>query len=37
MENVERTQYQASLAITGTTQGSNSSKLYEELGWGDPN
>ena len=33
MEKVERTQYQASLAITGTWQGTNRSKLYEELGW----
>ena len=33
MEKVERTQYQAALAITGTWQGSILSKLYEELGW----
>ena len=33
MEKVERTQYLASLAITDTWQGSNRSKLYEELGW----
>ena len=33
MEEVEITQYQAALAITGTWQGSNRSKLYEELGW----
>ena len=33
METVERTQYQAALAITGACQGSNRSKLYEELGW----
>ena len=33
MEKVERTQYQAALAITGTWQGTNRSKLYEELGW----
>ena len=33
MEKVERTQYLASLAITGTWQGSNLSKVYEELGW----
>ena len=33
METVERTQYQAALAITGAWQGSNQSKLYEELGW----
>ena len=32
-ETVERTQYQAALAITGAWQGSNRSKLYEELGW----
>ena len=33
MEKVERIQYQAALAITGAWQGSNRSKLYEELGW----
>ena len=33
MEKVERIQYQAALAITGTWQGSNRTKLYEELGW----
>ena len=33
METVERTQYQAALAITGAWQGSNRSKHYEELGW----
>ena len=33
MEEVEGTQYQAALAITGTWQGSNRFKLYEELGW----
>ena len=33
MEKVERTQYQAALAITGTWQGTNRSKLYVELGW----
>ena len=33
METVERTRYQAALAITGAWQGSNRSKLYEELGW----
>ena len=33
MEKVERTQYQAALAITGSWQGTNRSKLYEELGW----
>ena len=33
METVERTQYQAARAITGAWQGSNRSKLYEELGW----
>ena len=33
MEKVERTQYQAGLAITGTWQGTNRSKLHEELGW----
>ena len=33
MEKVERIQYQAALAITGTWQGSNRANLYEELGW----
>ena len=33
MEKVERTQYRAALAITGTWQGTNRSKLYEELRW----
>ena len=33
METVERTQYQAAPAITGAWQGSNRSKLYEELVW----
>ena len=33
METVERSQYQAAFAITSTWQGSNRSKLYEELGW----
>ena len=33
METVERTQYQAAMAITGTLQGANRSKLYEEPGW----
>ena len=33
MEKVERTQYQAAPDITGTLQGTNRYKLYEELGW----
>ena len=33
METVERTLYQAAQDITGAWQGSNRSKLYEELGW----
>ena len=33
MENIEIIQYQAALAITGARQGSNRSKLYDELGW----
>ena len=33
IEKVERTRYQAALAITGTWQGTNRSKLYEELRW----
>ena len=31
METVERTQYQAALALTGAWQGSSRSKLNEEL------
>ena len=33
MEKVEKNQYQAALAVTGTWQGSSRTKLYEELGW----
>ena len=33
MERIEKVQYHAALAITGTWQGSNRNKLYEELGW----
>ena len=33
VEKVDRTQYQAALAITGTRQGSNRSTLYEERVW----
>ena len=33
MEKLERVQYNAALAITGTWRGTNRSKLYEELGW----
>ena len=33
MERAERIQYQAALTVTGTWEGSNRSKLYEELGW----
>ena len=33
MEKLERVQYQAALAGTGAWQGSNCSKLNEELGW----
>ena len=33
MEKVEKIQYQAALAITGTWQGSSRAKLYGELGW----
>ena len=33
MEKLERVQYQAALAVTGIWQGSNFSKLNEELGW----
>ena len=33
MAKAESIQYQAALAVTGAWQGSNRSKLYEELGW----
>ena len=33
MGNLERIQYQAALAITGTWKGTNRNKIYEELGW----
>ena len=33
MNIIERTQYQAALAITGAWQGTNRNKIYEELGW----
>ena len=33
MEEIEKVQYKAALAVTGAWQGSNRSKLYEELGW----
>ena len=33
MEDVERIQYQAALAVTGSWKGSSRTKLYEELGW----
>ena len=33
MNEIERVQYRAALAVTGTWKGSNRSKLYEELGW----
>ena len=33
MQEVERIQYQAALAVTGAWKGSSRMKLYEELGW----
>ena len=33
MDQIERVQYQAALAITGTWKGTNRDKIYEELGW----
>ena len=33
MERIEKVQYQATLAITGTWLETNRNKLYEELGW----
>ena len=33
MNVLESTQYQAALAVTGAWRGSNTDKMYEELGW----
>ena len=33
MGQIQRVQYQAALAISGTWQGTNTDKIYEELGW----
>ena len=33
MEMLEKTQYQAALAVTGAWQGTSRVKLYDELGW----
>ena len=33
MDCIERIQYYAALAITGTWQGTSRNKLYDELGW----
>ena len=33
MQSIESTQYQAALAVSGAWKGSNTSELYEELGW----
>ena len=33
MNSIERTQYQGALAASGTWTGTNTSKLYDELGW----
>ena len=33
MEKIERIQYQAALAVSGSWQGSSRAKLYDELGW----
>ena len=33
MEMIEKIQYQAALAVTGTWQGTSRVKIYEELGW----
>ena len=32
-EQIEKFQYQEALSITGTWQGTNRNKIYEELGW----
>ena len=33
MDLIERVQYQAALAVTGTWKGTSINKIYEELGW----
>ena len=33
MEELEKVQYRGALAVTGAWQGTNRSKLYDELGW----
>ena len=33
MNALERTQYQAALAVSGAWKGTNLDKIYEELGW----
>ena len=33
MQSIESTQYQAAFGVSGDWKGSNTSKLYEELGW----
>ena len=33
MDQIERLQYQAALAVTGTWQGTSLNRIYEELGW----
>ena len=33
MNRIESLQYQAALAVTGAWQGTNTDKIYEELGW----
>ena len=33
MQNLESTQYQAALAVSGAWKGTNMNKLYDELGW----
>ena len=33
MDHIEKVQYHAALAITGTWQGTSRNKLYDELGW----
>ena len=34
MNRIERVQYEAALALTGTWEGASTDKIYEELGWG---
>ena len=36
MDLIERVQYHAALAVSGTWKGTSTNKIYEELGWESP-